>query len=78
MRSEDEESVIERRLRKAADEIRNFEMYDYVLVNDDLDRSTETLVSIVRAERVRRARVADQVRTILDTFERRRGDDPHV
>ena len=69
MRSEDEESVIERRLRKAADEIRNFDMYDYVLVNDDLDRSTETLVSIVKAERVRRARVADQVRTILKTFE---------
>ena len=68
MRSEDEESVIERRLRKAADEIRNFEMYDYVLVNDDLDRSTETLVSIVKAERVRRARVADQVRAILETF----------
>jgi guanylate kinase len=69
MRSEDEESVIERRLRKAADEIRNFDMYDYVLVNDDLDRSTETLVSIVKAERVRRARVADQVRAILETFE---------
>jgi guanylate kinase len=69
MRSEDEESVIARRLRKAADEIRNFEMYDYVLVNDDLDRSTETLVSIVRAERVRRVRVADQVRAILETFE---------
>ncbi|HET8546888.1 MAG TPA: guanylate kinase [Bryobacteraceae bacterium] len=69
MRSEDEASVIERRLRKAADEIRNFEMYDYVLVNDDLDRCTDTLVSIVKAERVRRARVADQVRTILETFE---------
>jgi guanylate kinase len=71
MRSEDEESVIERRLRKAADEIRNFEMYDYVLVNDDLDRSTDTLLSIVKAERARRARVADQVRAILETFESR-------
>jgi guanylate kinase len=69
MRSEDEESVIERRLRKAADEIRNSEMYDYVLVNDDIERSTDTLVSIVKAERVRRARVADQVRAILETFE---------
>jgi guanylate kinase len=43
-------------------------MYDYVLVNDDLDRSTDTLVSIVKAERARRARVADQVRAILETF----------
>ncbi len=69
LRSEDEESVIQRRLRKAADEIRNFEMYDYVLVNDDLDRSTDTLASIVKAERVRRERVTGQVRKILDTFE---------
>jgi len=69
MRSEDEESVIQRRLRKAADEIRNFEMYDYVLVNDDLNRSTDTLASIIKAERVRRARVTGQVRKILDSFE---------
>ena len=68
-RSEDEEAVIQRRLRKAADEIRNFEMYDYVLVNDDLERSTDTLASIVKAERVRRARVTDQVRKILEGFE---------
>jgi guanylate kinase len=69
LRSEDEESVIQRRLRKAADEIRNFEMYDYVLVNDDLDRSADTLAGIVKAERVRRERVTGQVRKILDTFE---------
>lgn len=69
MRSEDEEAVIQRRLRKAADEIRNFENYDYVLINDDLERSTETLSGIVMAERVRRQRVADQVRSILATFE---------
>lgn len=68
-RSEDEESVIQRRLRKAADEIRNFEMYDYVLVNDDLDRASDTLYSIVKAERTRRNRVAEQVQSILDTFE---------
>lgn len=69
MRSEDAEEVIQRRLRKAADEIRNYEMYDYVVINDDLERSTETLASIVKAERVRRERMADQVRAILGTFE---------
>jgi guanylate kinase len=69
MRSEDAPEVIQRRLRKAADEIRNYLMYDYVLVNDNLERSTETLASIIRAERVRRARVEGQVRAILATFE---------
>lgn len=68
-RSEDSELVIQKRLKKAADEIRNFEMYDYVLVNDQLERSTETLQSIVAAERVRRVRVEPVVRSILATFQ---------
>jgi guanylate kinase len=68
-RSEDAEAVIEKRLRKAADEIRNYDQYDYVLVNDDLSRSTETLESIVKAERVRRIRIEPVVRSILATFE---------
>ena len=68
-RSEDAEGVIQRRLKKAAEEIRNFEMYDYVLVNDLLERSVGTLTAIVNAERVKRVRVVDQVRSILATFE---------
>jgi guanylate kinase len=67
--SVDIESVIENRLRKAAGEIRNYSAYDYVLVNDDLSRSTETLGGIVSAERVRRVRVEPVVRSILATFE---------
>jgi guanylate kinase len=68
-RAEDDEAVIQRRLKQAAEEIRNYGMYDYVVVNDDLDRSTVTLQSIVNAERVRRIRVEDQVRSILATFD---------
>ena len=67
-RSEDREEVIERRLREAADEIRNYKAYDYVLVNRDLSESDATLGAIVRAERVRRARIEDDIRPILDTF----------
>ena len=68
-RSNDIEVVIQKRLRKAADEIRNYSTYDYVLVNDDLSRSTETLGGIVAAERVRRVRLEAVVRSILATFE---------
>ena len=68
-RSEDDEAVIQKRLRKAAGEIRNYTNYDYVLVNDDLARSTETLAAIVAAERVRRIRVEPVVRSILASFE---------
>lgn len=68
-RSEDSESVIERRLRDAADELRNYKQYDYVLVNHQVDESTATLAAIIRAERIRRIRMEDQIRPILKSFE---------
>jgi guanylate kinase len=69
-RSQDKEDVILRRLADAANEIRNYSVYNYVIVNDDLDLASETLKSIVRAERARRARVEDKIRPILATFGR--------
>jgi guanylate kinase len=68
-RSEDPDEVIARRLKDAAEEIRNYKVYDYVLINRDLAEAEATLSAIVRAERVRRTRVEDQIRPILDDFE---------
>jgi len=67
-RSQDSDEVIRRRLADAAEEIRNYHLYDYVLINEDLDLATENLMSIVRAERVRRVRVEDRIQPILATF----------
>jgi guanylate kinase len=68
-RGEDREDVIERRLRDAAAEIRDYNRYDYVVVNRDLDESDAALNAIVRAERVRRTRIEEEIRPILDTFQ---------
>jgi guanylate kinase len=70
-RCEDSEEVIQRRLRDAAEEIRNYTQYDYVLVNYQLEESVATLAAIVRAERVRRVRMEKQIQPILRTFEDR-------
>lgn len=67
-RSEDPDNVIDRRLTDAAREIGNYESYDYVLINDNLDESSKTLAGIVRAERARRARVEEKIQPILETF----------
>ena len=67
-RSQDHEETIRRRLADAAREIRNYRLYDYVLVNNDLNVAVETLKAIVRAERVRRIRVEEKIQPILDTF----------
>ena len=50
-RSEDSEDVIRRRLAGAAREIQDYSLYDYVLVNDDLDLASARLQAIVEAER---------------------------
>ncbi len=67
-RGEDSDAVIERRLHDAAGEIRNYSAYDYVLINNDIEKSAATLAAIVRAERVRRIRIEDQIQPILETF----------
>jgi guanylate kinase len=69
-RSQDTEAVIQRRLKGAAEEVRNYKQYDYVLINHEIERSVARLESIVEAERMRRMRMEEEVRPILESFER--------
>ncbi len=55
-RGQDSAEVIARRMAKARDEISHWAEYDYVLVNRDLDKTTQALTAIVSAERMRRTR----------------------
>ena len=55
-RAEDTRETIERRLSNSRVEIERWSEYDYVLVNDDLDRCFNALKAILAAERVRRDR----------------------
>ena len=54
-RPADIEQIIQRRLHTASREIENFSQYDYILVNDRLEQSIDTLKSIVEAERLKRS-----------------------
>jgi guanylate kinase len=53
-RSEDTDEVIERRLAAATREIGEYDRYDYVLVNDQIEKSIQRLEAIVISERLRR------------------------
>jgi guanylate kinase len=55
-RAEDNEETIAKRLKNAAAEIEQWRSYDYVIVNDDLDRAYDAVLAIVKAERLRRDR----------------------
>ncbi|MDF1707322.1 MAG: guanylate kinase [Paracoccaceae bacterium] len=73
-RGQDSDEVIAGRMQKSRDEISHWAEYDYVLVNDDLDRSTANLLTIITAERLRRDRQTGLngfVRTLNTEFEDR-------
>ena len=55
-RAEDDKDTIERRLNNARDELGHWSEYDYVIINEDLDRSFSAVRSILTAERLRRSR----------------------
>jgi guanylate kinase len=55
-RAEDDVMTIQKRLASAAEEIGRWREFDYVLVNDDLDRTFTGLQAILAAERLKRSR----------------------
>ncbi|WP_419826355.1 guanylate kinase [Sphingomonas sp.] len=55
-RATDAEEVIQRRMQRAVAEIGHWDGYDYVLVNDDVERCFAQVRLILRAERLRRHR----------------------
>ncbi|HLH49187.1 MAG TPA: guanylate kinase [Roseiarcus sp.] len=69
-RAEDAAAQIAARLDNARKEIARWRQYDYVLINDDLQRAYSAVVSIITAERLRRHRVEkgveDFVRGLLE------------
>jgi guanylate kinase len=56
-RAEDAADTIQRRLANAREEIGKWAEYDYVIINEDLDRSFPMARAILAAERLRRERV---------------------
>jgi len=67
-RSQDSEEVIQRRLRGAAEEVQNYTQYDFVLINRDIEEASARLATIVKAERLRKARMEEEVAPILQSF----------
>ena len=55
-RATDSAEVVEARMSRAGSEIAHWDGYDYVLVNDDVDRCFEEVRTILAAERLKRSR----------------------
>ena len=55
-RGTDSDDVIDARMARAANEISHWDGYDYVLVNDDVDRCFVEVQAVLAAERLKRSR----------------------
>ena len=64
-RASDDPDVIERRYQKAKVEIEHYPFFDYLIVNEEIDRALAQLKGIVHAERCRRYRLADRAEALL-------------
>jgi len=74
-RGQDSDAVINNRMAKSRDEISHYAEYDYVLVNDDLEKTWADLQSILLAERLKRLRqpqLVNHVRGLNAEFEARK------
>ena len=65
-RGTDNEAVIETRMKMAADDIKNCVWYDYIIVNDKLEKAIDETQSIIISERCLTARRLPEIRKVFD------------
>ena len=65
-RSTDLQEVIERRIARAAEEIKEARWYDYIIINDDFAVACQELASIVTAHRRKTFRMMEKVGKLFD------------
>jgi guanylate kinase len=59
---------LEVRLRNAPEELKQYSAFDYVIINDQIDRAARQLASIIYAERARCMRQDALVREVMENF----------
>lgn len=64
-RATDEEKVIQSRLHKASLELEECVHYDYLIINDDLERAVSEAEAIVTAKRCEKARRISEIEKVL-------------
>jgi guanylate kinase len=57
------------RLRNSFTEVREYEFFEYVVVNEQLETASEHLRSIIQSERLKRIRQTDVISDILSNFD---------
>jgi guanylate kinase len=67
-RGTDSPEELELRLRNAPAELKHYQTFDYVIINDDVQRAAGQLNCIIEAERARRTRQTRQIKRVVESF----------
>lgn len=54
------DEFVKKRLSKASEEIKQFPFYDYVVINDDIEKAVNDLCCIIYAERLKASRIKEE------------------
>lgn len=64
-RGTEEENVIEKRVKEAEDEIRRAFNYDYIIMNDELDKAIEDFKAVLKASKLTKENNKNMIEEVL-------------
>jgi len=67
-RGTDSEEELALRLRNAPEELKNYKAFDFVIINENVERASAQLESVIEAERARPARQEANIQRIIESF----------
>lgn len=67
-RGTDSPEELDLRLRNAPTELQDYSAFQYVIINDDVDRAAAEMTAIVQAERARLSRQGTRVKQVVEAF----------
>lgn len=67
-RGQDDETIIVKRMAQAKAQASHYDEFDYLIINDDFERALDELITIVRANRLRRVRQAEKHAQLIQTL----------
>jgi guanylate kinase len=67
-RGTDSPDELDLRLRNAPTELQDYSAFQYVIINDELDRAADEMMAVVQAERVRLSRQGERIKRVVEAF----------
>lgn len=67
-RAKDKTDIIEARIKEADNEVKHYDLYDYLLVNDDFEQTIQEMQAIFHAARLQKSQQAPKLKGLLAQF----------